>query len=134
KFPAVSGYVLDLAGVVEFSPLPEQFGVADRVEKVPGDFFTGDGWPLNPVFPLFPHQQSIEILKNLARVAAPHTKLLNFDWVVPEVGEPETGERIVDIRHERTAQELTELFAKGGWKITRFIGGPGVGLQEAVLA
>ncbi|RKO84230.1 hypothetical protein BDK51DRAFT_27737 [Blyttiomyces helicus] len=30
-------YVMDLKEVVESSPLPEKFGVADRVEKVPGD-------------------------------------------------------------------------------------------------
>lgn len=110
----------------------EAAGVADRCERVSGDFFAevsggADGYILKSIIHDWNDADSIAILKNCRRAIQPDGKLLLVEFVVPTGNVPHPG-KISDINmliapggQERTEAEYRTLLAEAGFRLTRVI-------------
>ncbi len=109
--------------------------VADNIAIVGGDFFAeipveADIYMMKHIIHDWNDDQSVTILKNLARSAPIGAKLLLIESVVEEDDSPSMS-KIMDLNmlvmtggRERTATEYAELFDKTGFKLTNVIPTP----------
>ncbi len=109
--------------------LLENNGVSERVETVGGDFFakipiSADVYLMKFILHDWNDEQSLTILKNLAKSAKPGAKLLLVETVVEENDAPSMS-KIMDLNmlvmtggKERTAKEYAALFEQTGFKLT----------------
>lgn len=103
--------------------------VSERVETVSGDFFAeipveADIYLMKFIIHDWNDEQSLTILKNLAKSAKSGAKLLLVETVVEENDSPSMS-KIMDLNmlvmtggKERTAKEYAELFEITGFKLT----------------
>ncbi len=111
----------------------ENAGVAGRVEVVGGDFFAeipveADIYLMKHIVHDWNDDESVSILKNIAKSAKPGAKVLLVESVVEsEKGIPSMS-KVMDLNmlamtsgRERTAAEYAELFEKAGFKLTNVI-------------
>ncbi len=131
--PTVKGIVYDLPSVVETATQHQQIAeIQGRCSFVSGSFFDGvpnaDVYLIKHVLHDWEDSQCITILKNCYNAIASDGKLLVIEIVIPGANEPSMG-KIMDIEmlimtnsgRQRTAEEFKELFAKGGFELTRII-------------
>jgi hypothetical protein len=109
--------------------LLENHGVSERVETVDGDFFAeipveADVYLMKFILHDWNDEQSLAILKNLAKSAKSGAKLLLVETVVEENDAPSMS-KIMDLNmlvmtggKERTAKEYAELFEQTGFRLT----------------
>ncbi len=132
--PNAEGILFDQPQVVEGADkLLESEDVADRVEKVSGDFFAeipveADAYLMKFILHDWNDEQSETILNNLAKYAKAGSKLLLLETVVEEDDNLPSMSKIMDLNmlvmtggKERTATEYAELFEKTGFRLTRVI-------------
>lgn len=125
-------------------PVLEKAGVADRCTIQAGSFLASvpadaDAYVLKHILHDFPEAGFLAILKNVRDAMGPGGRLLAIEYVLPGNNEPHIG-NVIDLwlllllgAQERTLPEYSELFARGGFKITRTVptGSP-VSIIEAV--
>ena len=143
--PRAKGILFDLASVLEGAPsMLKSYGVPDRVEIVPGDFFReipvrADLYILKHIIHDWDDDRNRTILENIRRNMPDHARVLIVDAVVPDPNEPHFS-KIIDLEMlmapggvERTASEFAELLDSAGLRLNRIIptAGP-VSIVEAV--
>ena len=131
--PKARGVLFDAPRVVEGAgPNLEAAGVADRVERVGGDFFEsvpagGDLYTLKWIIHDWDDARSVAILKSCRRAMSPAAKLLLLEAVIPPGNAPMLG-KFLDLNmmvitggKERTEREFAALLAEAGFRLTRVI-------------
>jgi hypothetical protein len=131
--PKARGVLFDAPRVVEGAgPNLEAAGVADRVERIGGDFFEsvpagGDLYTLKWIVHDWDDERSLAILKNCRRAMHPGARLLLVEAVIPPGNEPMWG-KFLDLNmlvitggKERTEREFAALLASAGLRLTRVI-------------
>ena len=110
--------------------------VSDRTEVVGGDFFTeipvaANVYLMKNIIHDWNDEQSVTILKNLAKSAKSGAKLLLIESVVEDDDATPSMSKVMDLNmlvnaggKERTAKEYAELFEKTGFKLTNVIPTP----------
>jgi hypothetical protein len=144
KTPNARGILFEQPHVLEHHSLAE-LGVADRTEKVGGDFFkeipvVADVYLMKFIIHDWNDEQSVTILTNLAKSAPSGAKLLLVETVVEEDDNQPSISKIMDLNmlvmtggRERTTAEYSELFEKTGFKLNRVIPTPSpVSIVEAI--
>lgn len=113
-------------------PVLEKAGVTERCTIQAGSFFNGaptgaDAYVLKHILHDFPESGFLAILKNIRDAIAPDGTMLVIEYLLPENNERHIG-NVIDLwlllllgAKERTLPEYSELFARGGFKITRTI-------------
>ncbi|KAJ3113077.1 hypothetical protein HDU96_003820 [Phlyctochytrium bullatum] len=144
--PHLTGYVLDIPPVVAASHVPQETGTADRIRLVPGDFFMPDQiepvdvYIMKHVLHDWDDAACIKILQSIHKKSPAHARLVNFDFLIPNPGEPDNGSLGLDVHmmavvtgKDREEEEMRELYEKGGWKLVRTVKSPGpLAMTEAV--
>jgi DNA-binding HxlR family transcriptional regulator len=131
--PHMRGVLFDMPTVIAGAgPLIEEAGVADRCEKVAGDFFAsvpkgGDAYIMKHIIHDWDDARALTILRNCHQAMTEGGKLLLVEVVLPGGNEPSFG-KIMDIEMmllpggtERTEAEYKELFAAAGFRLTRIV-------------
>ena len=131
--PHLKGVLFDMPTVIEGAGrLMEEAGVADRCERVAGDFFKevpagGDAYIMKHIIHDWDDERSLVILRNCHRAMVAGGKLLLVEIVIPPGNEPSFG-KVMDIEMmllpggmERTEAEYRELFAAAGFRLTRIV-------------
>jgi hypothetical protein len=131
--PNLQGVLFDLPPAVEGArKRVEAEGVRDRAECVAGDFFEsvpagGDAYLMKLIIHDWDDERAIRILKNCHSAMADGGKLLLIEAVVPAGNEPSFSKGmdlqmlIMTGGRERTEAEYRDLFAAGGFTLTRVI-------------
>lgn len=135
--PNAKGILFDQPQVVaNADEVLQAEGVAERVEKLSGDFFSeipveADVYLMKFIIHDWNDEQSETILKNLAKSAKPGARVLLVESVVEEDDSVPSMSKVMDLNmlamtggKERTAREYAELFEKTGFKLTRVIATP----------
>lgn len=147
KHPDVQGILFDQPHVLEGAlPLLEANGVADRCRIQGGDFFKevpeGDAYIMKSIIHDWSDEDSLAILKTVARVARPGAKLLLLEAVIKAGNEPDVM-KTFDLEmlvmtnggRERTEKEFDDLLGRAGFKLSRIVETGGmVPLVEAIRA
>ncbi len=133
KHASLRGLLYDLPGVTERAKTSLQTaGVLDRCRVIGGSFFESvpagaDAYLMRHIIHDWDDEKSITILKNIAAVIKPEGRLLVIEGVIPPGNEPNFG-KLLDLTmltipggKERTQQEYRELFAAGGFQLTRIV-------------
>ena len=130
--PGLKGILFDLQHVIAGADtLPNAQGVAERVEKVSGDFFASvpaaDAYIMKHIIHDWDDERCITILKNIYAVMKDNGKVLIVESVVPEGNEPHYS-KLLDLEmlvspggKERTETEYAELLEKAGFRLTRIV-------------
>lgn len=131
--PNAKGILFDMPAVIEgAAELLDKVGVAERVEKVTGDFFasvpTGaDAYIMKHIIHDWDDERSVTILKNIHSAMNENGKLFIVEVVVPTGNDPHFS-KIMDLEMlvspggiERTDVEYEELLATAGFRLTRII-------------
>jgi hypothetical protein len=131
--PRLRGILFDMPQVLEgASALLEREGVANRVERVSGDFFASvpqgaDAYLMKHIIHDWDDDRSVALLRNV-RAAMPDTgRVLIVEMVVPEPAEPHPS-LLLDLEMlvspggvERTAAEYGDLLATAGLRLSRIV-------------
>ncbi len=129
---SLRGVLFDQPQVVEGAgPTLEQLAVRGRVTIVGGDFFQevprGDAYLLSHIIHDWDDERSVAILRTIRRAAEPGARLLVVEAVIPPLNAPSFG-KLLDLEMlvlpggvERTETEYRELFAAGGFRLTRVV-------------
>jgi len=132
KYPHLHGILFDLPHVIEKATIKEEKEIQDRLEVIGGSFFEQvppgvDAYISTTVLHDWNDHKAGEILDVIHKAAHPGAKLLLGETVVPEESRTSASKvmsahmmTIVDGK-ERTAKEWTELLAKHGFKVLRFV-------------
>ena len=130
--PGLHGVLFDQPHVVEgAAPTLEVAGVAQRCERVGGNFFaslpTGDLLTLRQVIHDWDDDRSIAILRNCAQALAPGGKVLVIEAIIPPGNEP-SPVKFLDLQmlvmnggRQRTEEEFRQLYAASDLRLTRVI-------------
>lgn len=130
----LKGILFDVPSVIAgANDLLGRENVAERVEKVSGDFFAevphADAYIMKHIIHDWDDERSIKILKNIHRAMRGEArgKVLLVETIVPEGNEPHYS-KLLDLEMltspggaERTAKEYRELLAHAGFKLTRIV-------------
>lgn len=135
--PQAKGILFDQPQVVAGADdVLQPAGVAERVEKVSGDFFAAvpveaDIYLMKWILHDWNDGQCETILQNLAKSAKPGAKVLLVESVVEEDDSVASLSKVMDLNmlamtggKERTEKEYAELFEKTGFRLTRVIPTP----------
>jgi O-methyltransferase/methyltransferase family protein len=127
------GVLFDQPHVVEgAAPTLEAAGVAQRCERVGGDFFApplpmGDLYTLRQIIHDWDDERSIAILRHCTQAMAPDGKVLVIEALIPPGNEP-SPVKFVDLQmlvmnggRQRTEEEYRQLYAASGLRLTRVI-------------
>jgi hypothetical protein len=134
KYPALKGILFDLPKVVESA---EAFlasrGVAQRIQRVGGDFFSGvpkgaDAYLMKHILHDWSDEDSIRILRRIHESAHKGAKLLLVEGIVSDAPGSEFI-KILDIEmmavthggRERTLPEWQKLISESGFSFTRVV-------------
>ncbi len=133
KHTKLKGMLYDLPGVTERAKANLQAaGIADRCQVIGGSFFESipagaDAYLMRHIIHDWDDEKSITILKNVCKVIPPEGRLLLVEGVIPPGNEPSFS-KLLDLTmltipggKERTAEEYRELFAAGGFELTRIV-------------
>jgi hypothetical protein len=133
KYPQLKGTLFDQPQVVAGATRNlELHGVADRCDRVAGNFFesvpTGaDGYLMKFILHDWDDERSLTILNRIRRAITATGKLIVVDTVIPE-GNGQDFSKLMDVNMlvmtggiERTEQQFKELYAKAGFKLTRVV-------------
>ncbi|HWP42465.1 MAG TPA: methyltransferase [Blastocatellia bacterium] len=131
--PHLEGILFDVPAVIEGAgAMLEKEGVADRVERVSGDFFASvprgaDAYMLKHIIHDWDDERSVKILSNINAAMPAHGKVLIFETVVPQGDEPHYS-KLLDLEMlastgglERTAEEYRELLARSDLRLSRIV-------------
>ncbi|QRY47311.1 hydroxyneurosporene methyltransferase [Mycolicibacterium boenickei] len=131
--PAARGVLYDLPQVVDGAPaMLGKYGVADRVQVVPGSFFDSvpggaDAYLLKNIIHDWPDDEALSILRNVRAAAAPGATLLLIEGVIPDhdrefLGKWTDMEMLIGIAaRERTAADYRKLYEQAGFRLTRVV-------------
>ncbi|MUL82627.1 hydroxyneurosporene methyltransferase [Mycobacterium sp. CBMA247] len=131
--PAARGVLYDLPQVVEGAPeMLGKYGVADRVQVIPGSFFDSvpagaDAYLLKNIIHDWPDDEALTILRNVRAAAAPGTTLLLVEGVIPDhdrafLGKWTDMEMLVSIAaRERSKEGYRHLYEQAGFRLTRVV-------------
>ncbi|BBX89894.1 hydroxyneurosporene methyltransferase [Mycolicibacterium boenickei] len=131
--PTAQGVLYDLAHVVDGAPeLLTKYGVADRVQVIPGSFFdsvpTGaDAYVMKNIIHDWPDDEALAILRNVRAAATPGTTLLLIEGVIPDhdrefLAKWTDMEMLVGIAaRERTEDDYRKLYQEAGFRLTRVV-------------
>lgn len=141
--PTLHGILFDRPDVLSRHRLGE-LGADDRWELISGDFFESvpraDVYVLKSIMHDWPDEQATLILRNIRKAMAPGGRVLVMDPVIPPGNTPHAS-KLLDLivmavyegGRERTEEELRQLFAGAGLRLTRVINtGSYVSIAEAV--
>ncbi|WP_405591187.1 methyltransferase [Streptomyces sp. NBC_01190] len=144
--PERRGIVFDLPSTVSAAgPTVRAAGLAERVEIVAGDFFTGvpvaDVYVLSAVLQDWDDTSALRILGNVAKAAPAGARLVVIDMVVPE-GDVPHPTKMIDITmlgmlggRQRSESEWRRLLTAGGFALRRITAGSGLySALEATVA
>ena len=141
------GILFDTAAVIEQAKEQIQPQLRERVHLIAGSFLESvpagaDVYLLKSILHDWPDEQCVTILQNCRRAMGPDGKVLVIDRVVPQTNDPEQAETFfIDLimlamfgGHERSEQQMEQLYAQAGLRLTRLIATktPGVHLIEGV--
>lgn len=131
--PHLRGALVDLPSVVaQAQPTLEQRSVADRCERIGGNFFESvpagyDLYMMKTIIHDWSDEQATAILKNCRRAMRDDARLLLIEQVMPEENRPGLH-LFMDLEmlavaggKERTETEYRALFAGAGFELTRVI-------------
>ena len=131
--PGLKGILFDLLSVIEGAGgLLKKEGVADRVQRVAGDFFESvhkgaDAYVIKHAIHDWDDERAASILQNIRRAMTTSSKLLIVEAVIPEDSEPHPG-KVMDLSMlvlaggtERTAEEYRRLLNSVDLRITRIV-------------
>jgi SAM-dependent methyltransferase len=131
--PALRGVLFDMPHVVAGAlPALEAAGVADRCERVGGDFFTpplpaGDLYTLRQIIHDWDDERAVAILRNCAQALAPGGKVLIIESVIPPGNGP-SPVKFLDLQmlvmnggRQRTEEEYRKLYVAAGLMLTRLL-------------
>jgi SAM-dependent methyltransferase len=135
--PKLKGILFDLPHVVSgAAPLLRQHGVDSRVRVQGGSFLEtapegADAIIMKHILHDWNDDDSIRILRNCHRVLAKGGRVLVVEAIVPPPDAPGFA-KLLDLEmlvltprgRERTEREFAELFAKGGFRLTRVVPTP----------
>lgn len=130
--PEAKGILFDQPQVIEGADgVLQKAGVAERVEKTSGDFFSAipveaDIYLLKFIIHDWNDEQSVTILQNLAKSARPGATVLLVESVVEEDDNAPSMSKVMDLNmlvmtggKERTEKEYAEIFEKTGFKLNK---------------
>lgn len=133
-FPKMHGVLYDLPYIVEEAERSiEDAGVSDRCKVVGGDFFEsvpggGDVYVLKFVVHDWDDERTIKILENCRRAMGMDGTLVLIERGIIPTGNDPAPIKFMDIHMmvamggiERTEGELSELFSRAGFRLTRVI-------------
>lgn len=134
KYPSIFGKVFDLPHVVEGAKkIAEEYGVVERMETIPGNFFEkipegADMYFLKSIIHNLSDDQCIDILSRIKTVLPANGKILIFEPIV-ENNNRYSFAKLYDIQmlvgrnggKERTEEEFGEMIHKSGLKINKVI-------------
>ena len=134
KYPSMRGILFDVEHVIAGANAPEALGVADRCDKVSGDFFKavprgGDAYVLKSIIHDWDDEKAGAILRNTrdALEGKPNGKVLLVEAVIKPGNEPDLS-KLGDLEmlllpggRERTEAEFAALFARNGFQLTRVV-------------
>jgi hypothetical protein len=134
KYPSMRGILFDVEHVIAGAKAPEALGVADRCDKVLGDFFKavprgGDAYVLKSIIHDWDDEKAGAILRNTraALEGKPNGKVLLVEAVIKPGNEPDLS-KLGDLEmmllpggRERTEAEFAALFARNGFQLTRVV-------------
>ncbi|HKR02076.1 MAG TPA: methyltransferase [Pyrinomonadaceae bacterium] len=131
--PAMKGILFDVEPVIAGAgALLEREGVADRVEKVSGDFFASvprgaDAYMMKHIIHDWDDERCVTILSKINAAMNPQGRVLIIEVVVPEGCEPHYS-KLLDLEMlvspggaERTAEEYRALLAAAGLRLNRIL-------------
>lgn len=131
--PQLRGILFDQPNVVAGAQATlEEAGVADRCERVGGDFFRevpagGDIYIMRSIIHDWDDAPAIVILGNCVRAMGENGKVLLVESVI-EGGDVPAGPKMLDVQmlvmtggRERTAEEFRALYSAAGLELTRII-------------
>lgn len=136
RFPALSGNVLDLAHARSGAEAYlTKAGVLGRAGFLAGDFFKSvpagyDGYLLKFILHDWDDAQAVAVLKSCRAAAAPESRLIVLERLVPERLEALPAHRAImraDMTmmawggQERTAQEYRSLFGQAGFQVSQVV-------------
>lgn len=142
--PEAEGVLLDLPNVIEGAKgTIDGSSFSNRIQLIGGDFFQeipsgGDLYVLKQILHDWPDEQAATILKNIHRAAAPQSKLIIVEHLIP--GKPEPSYVfLVDLlmlilfgARERRQDEFEVLLSGSGYKLERVM--PTTGLFSVIEA
>jgi len=133
KYPTMNGVLFDRDMVVSGAKdLLANHGVADRVKRVEGDFFSeipvvADAYILKHIIHDWDDDKSEVILGNIRRSMPDDARVLIVDAVIPPGNDPHPA-KILDLEMliapgglERTESEFEKLLADSGFRINRIV-------------
>jgi hypothetical protein len=131
--PKMKGILFDVEPVIAGAgSLLESEGVAERVEKISGDFFAAvpagaDAYMMKHIIHDWDDERAAVILRNIQKAMPDEGVVLIVETIVPEGNEPHYS-KLLDLEMlvspggvERTASEYRELLASAGLRLTRII-------------
>jgi len=128
-----TGVLFDLPHVVETAgPLLESAGVANRVERIGGDFFEsvpadGDAYLLSIILHDWNDDEAVRILKSIRKAIPADGILLILENVIPDGSEPHLGKMIDMIMMtilsgtERSRSEYEALLNRAGFTVEEVV-------------
>ena len=135
--PEAKGILFDQPQVIAGADeVLENEGVAERVERVSGDFFSAipveaDVYLMKFIIHDWNDEQSLAILSNLAKSAKTGARVLLVESIVEEDDTIPSVSKVMDLNmlamtggKERTPTEYAALLEKTGFKLTRIIPTP----------
>ncbi|MEU5883436.1 methyltransferase [Spirillospora sp. NPDC047279] len=134
--PSARGVLFDLeAGLNEADVTLKAAGVADRCERVAGDFFESvpaglDAYVLKSVIHDWDDDRSAAVLRSVRKAAGADAKVLLLETVMPERVTPENGGVTLNDMNmlvctggrERTETEFRDLLDAAGFELTAVAG------------
>jgi hypothetical protein len=130
--PDLKGILFDVESVINSADaMLNTHGVADRVEKVSGDFFKevppADAYIMKHIIHDWDDERSVLIMKNIHRAMKGDGKLLLVEMIVPAGNDPHYS-KILDLEMltspggiERSEDEYRELLAQAGFRLSRIV-------------
>ncbi len=134
KYKKIKGIVFDLPHVVEGAKeIAVQYGVSDRLQTIPGNFFEtipegGDMYFLKSIIHNLSDDQCVDILKKIKKVLPKNGKILVFEPII-ENNNKYSFAKLYDLQmlvgrnggKERTKKEFKEILWKAELKLNRII-------------
>jgi hypothetical protein len=134
QYPAMRGILFDAPHVIAGATAPESLGVADRCDKVAGDFFKavppgGDAYIMKHIIHDWNDERSGVILRNIRAGLAgkPRGRVILVEAVIKPGNEPDLA-KLIDLEmmllpggRERTEAEFRALFERNGFNLTRVV-------------
>lgn len=145
--PQMSGAVCDLAYLAKAATAYLQSaGVGHRAEFVPGDFFRSvpagyDAYLLKFIIHDWDDEHALRILRNCRAAAAPASRAILFEHVVPAaLGTSAADQSVIRMDlsmmtmggKERTAEDYRELLGTAGWELASITPTGELSVLEAV--